>query len=1130
MNESILKLLQERYLLPNETSWDDIAKRVSTIYPEIYEDLLNMRFIPSTPTLMNGGTNQRTGTLSSCFPMGINDSIEDIFDSLKECALVTKSGGGIGIDYSNLRSSQEEIKTLDSNSSGPVAFIENFNSMLDTIRQGGKRRGAGMALLSIEHPDILKFIAVKDNLEKINRLNLSVKIPNSFYEQLKKDRTAIHKVKNKNGDYFDLTDKTGKHVSVGEVWNLIIEQAWKVAEPGIFNETIAFDQCTVTNVDKNVICNPSLRKGTKIVTTNGIISIEDLEGKEFFVRNLTGKISNATCWLSGKNKKLYKITLIGGHEYYCTAEHKWPVYVNGKYEKKETKELLANDWIAILKNNELPFGEKGTYSDGFFIGWIYGDGSIGSRSTGEKIVSICVSLEKYNMGIGTIIKNKLHEITGTNQNWVDRTKNKSTYEMTITNNKLQCYLDSFGVEKKEYGLPKILFNTASESFRKGFIDGMLSSDGSIIVKRYSAKIALTTSKEKIAKDFSDLLGLYGVKNSIFCGTRKGFFPNKKNYNKIYTFYSVHTTDFFSAKHLANLISLTNRKKEIELQKIRNYKLKNLKTEYKNNIKVVSVNETDLHEDVWDISVKDETHCFQLTQCITGNCSEYTSIPYSSCNLGSINLVSMLDGKKFNWERFNELIVKATRFIDSAIDVNKFPIKKIKDVTLAIRPLGLGYMGLAHAFYQKGIPFNSEKAIRFSEEVTRYMTLISMQESINLAKEEGKGPYEAFDYDLFMKANERFFSKGCRDIDVSKIAKDIKKYGVRNCSFTSLAPTGTISYIAGVSGGLEPVFALTYARRIEKDNKEYETVYINDSFFNRYLDENFDEKKKVKILEEVANNKGSCQDCKDIPSEIKEIFMVAGDLNPTEHLDILQVVANNVSLSASKTINLSSAATKEEVAEVFLEAHKRKVIGVTVYRDGSRDGILIHKTENGNGCISDRHAPKRPEELPCDIHRMSILGKNEDGERVSERWIVFVGIYKGKPYEIFAGKIDEINLPRSIKGGILRKVKSGHYAFIYDDEVLIKNICKSFDNKEHEAFARLISTSLRHSTPLVFLIDQLSKSRGTIVDFSKAIVQSLKSYMIDGEIAGKCGSCGSKMLFMEGCMKCSNPECGISKCG
>ncbi len=758
MNESIIKLLQDRYFLSNEKSWDDIARRVSEIYPPIYEYIKDMKFIPGTPTLINANTKgARIGTLSSCFPMGIEDSIDGIMESAKECAQVTKMGGGVGYDFSILRGSSENIESIQRNSSGPLPFINIFNSILDGIQQGGVRRGAGMALLSIHHPNILDFIEAKSDITKFTRFNFSIKISNKFYNDLEKRPDFTHRVEDKNGDLFNLRDKNNNIVTVKQLWDLIIEKAWKSAEPGIFNEDIAFNQCTHTNLDKRVLSNP--------------------------------------------------------------------------------------------------------------------------------------------------------------------------------------------------------------------------------------------------------------------------------------------------------------------------------------------------------------------------CAEHISIQYSSCNLGSINLQKFVEDKKFDWKNYKKVIQLSTRYLNNIINNNNFAIDKIKHTTLKINPIGLGTMGLAHALYEMEIPYNSEKAIKFCEELYMYTTLCSMQESILIAKENKKS-YEAFDFDLYIKANKRFFKKKkCREIDIDNLISELQNYGVYNATQTSIAPTGSISFIAETSSGIEPVFALSYSRRIEKLNKEYDIVYISDPIFEKYLNNNFDDKTKEKILKQVIENNGSCQKCSEIPDDIKKVFVIASDLTPIEHLDILEKICKGTSMSVSKTINMPKNSTKEEVSEVYLEAYKRECIGVTIYREGSREGILIL---NDNKNIVERDAPKRPKKLHCHIYTITVQG---------EKWKVFVGLYNGYPYEVFSGKIDLVDIPSSIEEGSLTKIKSKLYQFEHNGEVLIKDITKLFTSGVEEALTRQISTNLRHGTPIPFIIDQLEKSNGTLVDFNKSIIRALKKYLKDGTVSSMiCPECGNKLIFFDGCKKCPDPECTVQFCG
>jgi ribonucleoside-diphosphate reductase alpha chain len=286
--------------------------------------------------------------------------------------------------------------------------------------------------------------------------------------------------------------------------------------------------------------------------------------------------------------------------------------------------------------------------------------------------------------------------------------------------------------------------------------------------------------------------------------------------------------------------------------------------------------------------------------LSNPCAEFTNIPYASCNLGSINLIKFVVNGKFDWDAFDKAVRTATHFLNNVIDVNEFPLEKIKDVTLKVRPIGLGAMGYAHMLYVMNIPFNSQEANTLCNLIFEKLTMTSMSESCLIARDTGFA-YPAFDYDLFMKANERFF----RDGRYSGLAADIKAYGVANSCFTSIAPNGSIGYIANTTGGIEPVFALTYSRKIEKLNKEYEVVYISDPVFDAYLKNNFNEKTQLKILAQVAEDKGSCQKVKEISEEMRKVFVVASDLTPMEHLESLAIVARNTSLSVSKCISKDS---------------------------------------------------------------------------------------------------------------------------------------------------------------------------------------------------------------------------------
>jgi ribonucleoside-diphosphate reductase alpha chain len=194
-------------------------------------------------------------------------------------------------------------------------------------------------------------------------------------------------------------------------------------------------------------------------------------------------------------------------------------------------------------------------------------------------------------------------------------------------------------------------------------------------------------------------------------------------------------------------------------------------------------------------------------------------------------------------------------------------------------------------------------------------------------------------------------------------------------------------------------------------------------------------------------------------------------------------------------------------------------GITTYREGTMASVIsVVDSENKYSCI-EKETPERPKSVPCHIHRITVKG---------EKWLVFIGLDEGRPFEVFAGKVDLVDVPSAITEGSIIRLKSGVYQLEYDGEIIIKDIGKIFDSSAEEAITRLISLHLKRRTPIYDLIDQLSKSYGTIIDFNKSITRALKKYMKDRETTDKCPTCGANLVYQEGCLSCKS--CGMSKCG
>lgn len=496
--------------------------------------------------------------------------------------------------------------------------------------------------------------------------------------------------------------------------------------------------------------NPSLRRGTLVLTDSGIIPIEELQDREFLVKNLHGAWSKARCWLSGKNKRLYKLTLEDGSEYYATPEHKWPVlqkpnmrdaYSNGGWEKKTTDKLKAGMILPVGRNTEIRHNNKGYIGDredGFFAGWLYGDGWITNRieSRDKCEFGLCVSRSDVESG-GQIIIDRLESYIK------NRLKSESSFrwrpdrglfETSINSDSARLHLAKFGIGPKSAGIPKSILTLASDEFIKGFIDGIVSSDGSVSLHDSTNSDAysldIVTIHEKLAQDLRTLLGFYGITSKIHPRkmTEQVTFPNGIVSTPSQA-YSLRISNNNNLHWFANVFDVTHESKQKKLEK---YVLMSPKDR---GIKIVSVELSDVCEDVWDISVYDKSHCFQIATCITGNCVEIALRPFQFCNLTSVNAATVTSQQDF------EARVRAAAFIGTlqAGYTNFHYLRDIwRETTEKEALLGVSITGIAYNRLQ-GIDLAAAAKVGLAEN-ERVASLIGIKKAARLAciKPEGSG--------------------------------------------------------------------------------------------------------------------------------------------------------------------------------------------------------------------------------------------------------------------------------------------------------------------------------------------------------------------------------------------------------
>jgi len=732
LSENALHVLQKRYLKKDkegkvietpEEMFQRVAQAIASaelIYhpkanvktgeDKFYQLMSNLEFLPNSPTLMNAG--RELGQLSACFVLPIEDSMESIFESVKNTALIHKSGGGTGFSFSRLRPEKDRVGSTGGVASGPVSFIRAFDTATDVIKQGGMRRGANMGILNVDHPDILKFITAKEDPAALNNFNISVAVNTEFMKAVKA------------GADFNLINPRTKEVegklNAKEVFDKIVEMAWKTGDPGI-------------------------------------------------------------------------------------------VFID-----------------RINKDNPTP-------------------------------------------------------------------------------------------------------------------------------------------------------------------------------------------------HLGKIES-------------------------------------------------------------TNPCGEQPLLPYESCNLGSINLAKMLRRKngavEIDYAKLAATIKTAVRFLDNVIDVNKFPIPQIEEMTKKTRKIGLGVMGFADMLIQLGIPYNSAEALKLAEDLMAKIQHEATKASVELGKERGGFPaFEGSVYDV---------PGGLR---------------VRNATRTTIAPTGTLSMIAGCSSGIEPLFALSYTKnvldgaRLVEVNPYFEEAARSRSFYSQEL--------MQKLADGVHLSK-----IEGIPNDVKRIFVTAHEITPEWHVRMQAAFQKSTNNAVSKTVNFPHEATREDVAKVYLLAYEEGLKGITIYRDRSREMQVL------------------------------TTGKKE--------------VEKAESSKLTPRKRAKITT------GITERVTTGCgyiYVTVNSDE---HGICEVFSHlgktggcasAQLEATCRLISLALRSGVDLTSVVRQLRGIRcpsiaweegKSILSCADAIASVLEKHIsgYDGKprpedyglaknLAGQCPECSNMLIYQEGCFIC--PACGYTKC-
>lgn len=1069
------------------------------------------------------------------------DSIDGIFSTAKETAELYKRRCGVGLDLSTLRPDGMSVNNAAKTTTGAWSFADFYSNVTRMIGQNS-RRGATMLTLDVHHPDITKFITMKHDKTKVTGANVSVKLTDDFLNAVVNDLEYEQYWPSKDNKIIS------KKVKAKDIWQLIIDSATNTAEPGLLMwDTICKNIPAHSYPDfKCISTNPccfAADKDVMVITNSGIKEIKSITSDDLIWVDSEKVWAKTSGYFNAGKAKTFKVTFSNHEVMHITENHKLEKVIKNKnrsieYKLEELKNLKENDKISIhhneVKNLKL---SNASFNDGLILGWFVGDGCIDSNYKENQNAIMRLTFWENEHDFAYIIKNIVEEC-GFNNKIREITDNYGNKKLNISSSRLTTYLENkYNINLKDFknGAKEYLY-TFELDFIKGYLSAYFTADGTVQRGARSRNMVQLASVDfDRLNQVKNLLLLFGIKSHIAITKAKG--------SSIIRGIEYATQDLYRLSISGNQ-NIEKFNKHIKFQCVnKQSKLDNicssLKETYNTNyITIKSIEEAEI-TDVGCIEVYDH-HKFTANGIISGN-SEIPLSKYDSCRLISINLTGYVknafeENAYFDFKSFKEDISLAMRMSDNLVELELELIKKIqlkcgsqneKDLWQKLydacekgRRTGLGTHAAGDMLAQLKIKYASKESKDHFKLVYECLRNTAYQTSVDLAKERGAFP--AFNWEI---EKDNSFIKRLPD----DIQESISKYGRRNISLLTQAPTGSVSMLSKIgefeawntSSGIEPVFKNFYIRRkkINANDNNAQTDFIDA------LGDKWQEFKIFHGNVQCYLNKFNLS-----INELPEYFIESDKIDWVSSVELQAIAQEFIDHAISRTINLPKGTTSDVVGQIYIHGWKLGLKGVTVYVDGSRDGVLI--TESKPKLINDRPekitpvmAPKRPQCVECDIFHVKVKG---------QKWVALVGLHNGKPYEIFTGFSSALELPSKFTTGKLCKTSKGHYDLHVDidnnEPLIIKDIVKTFDNPEGAWTTRMISTSLRHGVPVDFLVEQLAKDGG-IADYNKVLSRVLKKYIEDGlkvRTSAKCESCGSvDLVFQDGCFYCRS--CLHSKC-
>lgn len=1098
------KVARARYYKKDEQgnvieNWAGLTKRIvdyvckdedEDFKEKIYDLIYTTKFLPNTPCLVNAGREIKNPGLSACYvTKAPDDSWEEIILNIKRFGEVARAAGGCGVSFSKIRPEGSPVfGSAHAKACGPIEAMRMVSEAMSSITQSGVRGMANMGTLRVSHPDIFKFIRCKQRGRALRTL-LKEDIFGHYDDMLKNTHEQLNVVLDKFISNFNISvvvsDKFMRAVEEDTNWDLefngkiyetikarkifreIAENAWKNGDPGLLFEDAVNDGPYKFSGQWIDATNPCVIGSTIVITKDGPKQIKDIIG---YPCEILSHHNDEFIWTWTDGSYLTKReaeTLVIETEntkITCTPDHL--ILTKGGFVEGQSIEIGQ-----MILSNPCGLGVSYGLEDQNNRQW---EGTteeldrllrVSSSREGHagELVSRRVWVEEdfsddcdFRMDLCTFKK-----VFSSKKHAAPREKNNHRHDQETQISEclwqkepvLQMDRKSdTSTKNKEIQLRLVSIADSGKSVLAQFVR---VDNGDVL--RFKAKklengssVLYTTERRELSARLFHLLqkwqavGNHRSQEQIHNGTSW-----LQSGNAAATVASACSSS-------VQYIALCSKTFEF-------YKKVPIRME-----KVVRITKGRT-EDVFDLTTNHISHNFVANGLIVHNCGEQPMPHFSVCNLGSQDISKYYDPEcedEFDWRMYKQDIHICIRFLDNVVERNCYPSKEFADWAKDNRPVGLGVMGLADLLLKRKIAYGSKKSIEFAEKIASFLEDEAHKASVRLAKIRG-------------------VPKSCRYKELDNR---------RNVTLTSIAPTGSISLLAGCSSSVEPIFSPTIHRYDNTGQYVLAHPDADKPYFRCALDKDENGRREVSYQQHIA---------------MQAAFQKYG------------------SSGISKTINMPNSATIRDVESAYMMAWRNKCKGVTIYRDGCKTTQVLNT--NSKHIMRTNSAADRPDAVPCDIFKTRADGFD---------WHIIIGTVENNPYELFAVN-GRVELPKS--GRIIKK-KKRHYCLVdQEDNTLIDNLVEEEKDIDPRIGleTRRFSLELRHGIEPKFIVEQIDKSTAVVTSFSKAVGRIMKTKYLTSEdcvaiaedIACPCCAKEGKQVSMvceAGCFKCLT--CHYAKCG